>query len=226
MGVTIDWQRDRGLIGVIAIATLVVAAMMTFVVMGLNRVEPPTYAPTPLDARPATPWEQSGPRQFTVDARKPEEWQFFSLEQGTLVSSPPGPLDWDLAFRRFEVIVNGGDGFAGVGGMLDLGDVSFDAVEAVPAEGYVVNRVRSDTVNVVATEWYSYSMLSHLLLPHPRVFAIRTADGLHAKLQFLAYYCPGAQPGCVTFRYAYQPAGEPPPAGLTGPTSSEGSSGG
>src|SRR5688572_1570173 len=158
MGVTIDWQRDRGLIGVIAIATLVIAAMMTFLVMGLNRVEPPTYAPTPLDARPASAWEQSGPRQFTVDAREPEEWQFFSLEQGTLVSSPPGPLDWDLAFRRFEVIVNGGDGFAGVGGMLDLGDVSFDAVEAVPAEGYVMNRVRSDTVNVVATEWYSYSM--------------------------------------------------------------------
>ena len=34
-----------------------------------------------------------------------------------------------------------------------------------------------------------------------------TADGRYAKLQLLSYYCPGARPGCLTFRYVYQGAG-------------------
>jgi hypothetical protein len=43
--------------------------------------------------------------------------------------------------------------------------------------------------------------------PSPRVYALRTADGRYAKLEILSYYCPGAMPGCVTFRYVYQGAG-------------------
>jgi hypothetical protein len=43
-----------------------------------------------------------------------------------------------------------------------------------------------------------------VLTPKPHVWAVRTADGRYAKLEMLGYYCPGAQPGCPTFRYVYQ----------------------
>lgn len=33
---------------------------------------------------------------------------------------------------------------------------------------------------------------------------MRTADGRYAKLEMVGYYCPGARPGCPTFRYVYQ----------------------
>jgi len=36
------------------------------------------------------------------------------------------------------------------------------------------------------------------------VWAVRTADGRYAKLEMVGYYCPGARPGCPTFRYVYQ----------------------
>jgi hypothetical protein len=43
----------------------------------------------------------------------------------------------------------------------------------------------------------------HVLRPEPRTFAVRTAAGRHAALEFVSYYCPGAQPGCVTMRYRF-----------------------
>jgi hypothetical protein len=38
-------------------------------------------------------------------------------------------------------------------------------------------------------------------------FVIRTHDGRFAKLAILDYYCPGAEPGCVTLVYTYQGGG-------------------
>jgi hypothetical protein len=39
------------------------------------------------------------------------------------------------------------------------------------------------------------------------VWALRTADGRYVKFEILGYYCPGAQPGCLTIRYVYQGSG-------------------
>ena len=60
-----------------------------------------------------------------------------------------------------------------------------------------------DTTLAVVEDWYSYSFTTHVLRPRDRTFAIRTAAGRHAALRFLSYYCPGAQPGCVTVRYRF-----------------------
>src|SRR5581483_1747917 len=115
---------------------------------------------------------------------------------------------WDLAFRRFQIIANGGRGFdgrfAGHAGIVDLGAVRFDDVTTVPADGYQENEGVPDPKNPAIAGWYSYGFLSHVLSPKPHVWAVRTADGRYAKLELLAYYCPGSQPGCVTFRYVYQ----------------------
>jgi hypothetical protein len=201
-------KRNRpagGLIGVIVVGCVVGVLLALFVAMGVTRREPPAYTPTPIAPRPAD-GQLVGPAVVTVDASTSDRWRFFSFDHGTVIERP-APRDWDIAFRRFQVIVNAGTGFAGDGGVIDLGDVAFDAVAGVPADGYVVNTVRSDTVNAVLRKWYDYSFLSHLLSPKPRVFAVRTADGRFAKLEFIGYYCPGAVPGCVTFRYAYQGGG-------------------
>ncbi|MEX2581877.1 MAG: HmuY family protein [Gemmatimonadota bacterium] len=201
----IDWKHRAGLGGVLMISGVGVLAMLMLVVMALNRTAPPTFVPTVRDPRP-DPAGIVGPELFTADATVPERWRFFSFARGVLVDDTDS-LAWDLAFRRFQVMANGGAGFAGSGGIVDLGEVPFDDVLTVPADGYVSNRVRGDTINTAIQDWYSYSYLSHLLSPKPRVYAIRTADGRYAKLQFLGYYCPGAQPGCVTFRYVFQADG-------------------
>ncbi len=148
-----------------------------------------------------------GPRTYTVDARDSSRWHYFSFESGSLVADP-APLEWDLAFRRFQIVVNGGDAFPGSGGAIALGEVDFDSLEVLPEQGYLETEVvRGDSIAAAFEDWYSYSLFTHLLSPGTGVYAVRSADGRYGKLRFLGYYCPGAQPGCVTFEYVFQGAG-------------------
>jgi hypothetical protein len=186
------------------IAALAVVAVL-LVAASLERPELATYAPTPPE--PIEVEEALvGPITYTVDASDPQAWRFFDFSKGSIVERP-GALGWDLAIRRFNLIVNGGEGFAGAGGVADLGPVPFDSVRAAPGDGYEPTLARRDSVNAALARWYTYGFASHLLRPKPRVYAIRTADGRFAKLEILSYYCPGALPGCLTFRYVYQGAG-------------------
>ncbi|HUF51989.1 MAG TPA: HmuY family protein [Longimicrobiales bacterium] len=191
-----------------AVKLAVVACTLGVVVlvgMSLRRPEPPWFVPSPAAPRPAVV-ELVGPELITVDARDELHWRFFSFARGSVVDRPDAD-DWDLAFRRFQIIANGGAGFAGQAGIVDLGDVSFDATSAVPSTGYVATVAGGDSTNAAIGRWYDYSFTSHLLSPKSRVYAVRTADGRYAKIEFVGYYCPGATPGCITFRYMYQGAG-------------------
>ena len=184
---------------------LLVAVAVVFVAASLRSPEVPTFAPSDLTAHEAGE-ALVGPRTFTVDASSSDRWRFFDFSRGTVVEWP-GPLEWDVAFRRFQVTVNGGPGFPGQGGVVDLGAVPFDSVRVVPRDGYVESLAVQDSVNEAVERWYDYSWTSHVLTPRSNVYAIRTADGRHAKLQFVGYYCEGAVSGCLTFQYVYQGGG-------------------
>jgi hypothetical protein len=191
----------------LAAGALFVLAVAWLVGMTLRRPTLPVYPPTPLAPRPAGA-QLVGPVLVTIDATDPRRWRFFSFAGGTVLERP-APRDWDLAVRRFQVMLNGGAGFAGDAAARDLGDVAFDDVRLLPVDGYQAGAARGDSVHPVLRRWYRYSYMSHLLRPKANVYAVRTADGRYAKLQFIGYYCPGAMPGCVTFRYIYQGAGGP-----------------
>lgn len=187
------------LVGII----VVLAAALVSMSFGRPAVE--TYLPTPAD--PAEAGDALvGPVVYTVDASSTDEWTFFDFSRGSVVPDP-GYLDWDLAFRRFHIISNGGPGFFGSGGIVRLENADFDAVEVLPDAGYMQTTARRDSTNAAIARWYAYSWTSHLLNPLPAVYGVRTADGRYAKLELLGYYCPGAQPGCLAFRYVYQGAG-------------------
>ena len=195
--------RHRNAVTIAIVAGLLAA---TLVALTLRRPEPATFVPSSRELTPAG-GKRVGPLVHTVDARSSDRWQFFSFSQGTVVTDPR-PFEWDLAFRRFQVIVNGGDGFPGMGGVMGLGEAQFDSVSSLPEEGYRgTDATRGDSISAPLEDWYDYSFLSHLLTPTTRVYALRTADGRYAKFRFLGYYCPGAQPGCVTFEYVYQGEG-------------------
>lgn len=193
-------RRQR--IVVLAVSGLLLALAVAMVVSSLSRPSVDAYVPTPPDPSPAG-GGLTGPRTYTVDASDPAGWRFFDFSRGSVVEEHD-PTGWDLAFRRFHIVANGGKGFVGDGGVLDLGAVPFDSVTTVPRTGYVRSRAGTDTTNAATEDWYDYSFTSHLLRPRPRTYAVRTADGKYAKIRILGYYCPGARPGCVTFRYVYQ----------------------
>lgn len=133
----------------------------------------------------------------TIDASDAATWRFFDLTRG-LVTAPPDTSGWDLAFRRFHVMT--------AGSAADLGAVSFDSVIRTPDRDFHETELGRDTVNPVLAKWYDYSPFSHVLQSKGHVYVIRDSDGHFTKVEFLSYYCTGAQPGCVTLRYARLPA--------------------
>jgi hypothetical protein len=192
----------RARILLILAAVAIVGGAAAMVVSSLRAPAVAMYAPTAPDPRDAGR-ALVGPVLYTVDASRSEPWQYFAFHLGSVVENP-GPREWDLAFRRYEIIVNGGREFAGAGGALDLGEVAFADVRTVPERGYHQTEGAVDPRNPALARWYHYGYFSHVLSPKGHVWAVRTADGRYAKLELVGYYCPGSKPGCVTFRYVYQ----------------------
>jgi hypothetical protein len=132
-----------------------------------------------------------GPDTVTLDARSATEWRFFSFARGLLTA--PDTAGWDLGMRRYHLIV------AGTAAEIDTG--SFETLTATPTAAYESTSYGRDTVNRAIARWYRYDMFSHLLHPKRAVYVVKNRDGSAYELEFLSYYCPGPDPGCVTFRY-------------------------
>jgi len=185
----------------IAIVVALVLVAVLFVLRSLRNPEIPWFAVSEI-----VPTEVGGnmvgPIQRTVDGRA-EQPVFFDFSRGSVVDNVD-PYGWDLEISRFNIRSNGGDGFIGNGGILDLGEVEFTSVQTLPEEGYQQNNKERDITNIAIDRWYNYSWINHLLTPKANIFAIRTADSRYAFIEILSYYCAGAQAGCLTFRYYYQ----------------------
>ena len=85
----------------LAVAAIVIVAA-TLVGLSLRQSTVPMYEPTspsPRDAGRAL----VGPVLYTVDATGPEDWRYFSFRLGSVIDNA-GARDWDLAFRRYQVI--------------------------------------------------------------------------------------------------------------------------
>lgn len=193
------WLRVLGLLFLVVTAYLVVGS--------LHRPDPLTFRPTTSPPGPAGD-SLSPVHTVTLDAREEDQWvgYDFSLGRVTALGDPVERAEgWDLAASRYHVIVNGGAGYAGRGAAADLGRVAFDSVRRAPRGGWMPTAGDGpNPVHPTLSNWYRYDFLSHLLSPRPRVYAVRTAEGEYAKVEFLSYYCPGPVGGCVTFRYRYQ----------------------
>ena len=147
---------------------------------------------------------------IVIDATNEEQWTYFDFSRGKQVKiHDVSSLEWDLAFRRGKIISNGGaTNKFGKAGLIDLGEVSFDAVENVPLRDFVADEsTRTQTENPLLVQWYKYNYISHKLTARKNIYVMRTADGKYAKIQFLSFYCADKQPGCIQMKYAYQDEG-------------------
>ena len=189
---------------IVIIGLLMIVAVI-FVLSSLRQPAPLTFYPVSAVDPQEVGDRLVGPSLLTVDGRG-NELVLLDFSSGSVVESPD-PLGWDLAFRRFTILANGGPDFSGQGGILDLGVTSLDSLRTVPTNGYAPNTPGREVSNAATAAWYEYSWTSHVLSPKPNIFAVRTADGRYAVFQILSYYCPAAQAGCTTIRYRYQGAG-------------------
>jgi hypothetical protein len=170
---------------------LFVAGLGYMLVASLARREAPVFAPTsPAHARSAD-WMRAGDT-LTLDATDGTRWRFASLALGRRLDGAD-VARWELAARRYRITVDGA--------IADLGTVPFESARAGPTARFVKSRP-GELGNEALRHWYRYSLVTHLLEPDGRVYALRTRGGDQWKLQILGYYCPGLSPGCLTLRYA------------------------
>ncbi len=166
-----------------------VLVLSYLIVASLVRPEVAEFTPTPRGVQPSG---GPGPDTVTLDARDLARWQFYSLRRGAI--SPPDTADWDLAVRRYHAITSGS--------AADAGAVTFEQAREVATAAFLETVFARDTVQPALSRWYRYGWVTHLLRPNGHVFLVRTRSVGPIKLEFLSYYCPGSQPGCLTFRWA------------------------
>lgn len=189
------------LIGLAAAFLVFIAALLA---SSLLRPEVAVFAPLAPRERPP-PDGLAGPDTVTLDARAGEGWVGLDLARRRVGPTETMPRAWDIAAQRHRLAINGGEGFLGGGGVRASAE-PFESLAEAPAHVEGPSRVTpsADTVNTALQDWYSYSFLTHLLEPRPTTWIVRTASGRYAKVRILGYYCPGAEPGCVTLEWVYQ----------------------
>jgi hypothetical protein len=170
---------------------LFVAALGYLVAASLTRGDAPVFAPSPPDRARAADWMRAGDT-LTLDATDGERWRYASLALGRALAAPD-TTGWELAARRYRITV--------AGALADLGAVPFEGARIGPDARFVASGSR-EIANEAIRHWYRYGLVTHLLTPDGRVYALRTRGGRLWKLQVLGYYCPGLVAGCLTLRYA------------------------
>ena len=172
------------------------------------RPPPAGFAPTTGQAF-GIAGQPAGVVQYTVDARSRQEWAYFDFTRGTTVPTSQESLDWDIAFRRTDILSNGGEtNPEGLGGAVDLGEIPLEEA-TLPEDGYLVDATDDERglENPALHKWYNYNWTTHIVTSKGHSYAVRSATGEVVLLTFTSYYCDDGSSGCVTFRYI-QTAGQ------------------
>lgn len=76
-----------------------------------------------------------------LDATKYDKWVYFSFEKGTEVTpaDPAKCLEWDIAFHRQDIRINGSVGYNGKGGLLLTDKTNLSEVTSAKGGEYMSN---------------------------------------------------------------------------------------
>lgn len=147
-----------------------------------------------------------------VDATSDSEWIYMDLESGAQVTQDAAQDGdaWDIAFQRFQIMVNGG--VSGEGGVeVAVLESAFDDVDEAPESGFITDAPDSDVdenddpdlaFTAGDTGWYDYDLTTHTLSPRPFTYVVRTVERNVYKLAILDYYDDAGTSGFLTFEWA------------------------
>ncbi len=182
-------------------ASLLIGGWLLWIAL---RPPPAGFAP-PTGQAAGVPGQPIGVVQYTIDAGSRKDWVYFDFSSGAAVSTSQGSPDWDIAFRRTDVLTNGGETNPnGLGGAIDLGKTPLEEA-TITEDGYLVDATNDERglENPALHNWYNYNWTSHIVTSKGHTYAVRTATGEVVLLTFASYYCDDGSSGCVTFQYAH-----------------------
>ena len=166
----------------------------------------------PDDAVTSTWYPDSGYWESLVNAESNDYYLYFSFntQEAVAVSDNDASTndDWDIAFKRYNVKLNGGlSGNKGVVGV-DLAvagspdSVDFDSV--VDTSDITSGDWVEDGIDLVVDAWYSYNYQTHELTPTNNVYLLKDANGDFVKFQVIDLAgVSQTDMGTVTCRFVY-----------------------
>lgn len=171
------------------------------------------------------PEEPFEPGEVQLDATSATDFAYLSLETGSVVSvsNPSSSTEWDIAFRRFSVKLNGG--VAGPGGVTGFnvgnhaaatsdevlaftpatGDAAFESVteSAIASATFAADGLIEDGTG----SWFRFSPQAGTLVANPgAAWRVREADGGYALFRVAALQMAGQAPLGATIEFRHQAA--------------------
>ncbi len=140
--------------------------------------------------------------EAVVNATSQTDWVYLDLESSSMVTpaTPEDSTEWDLAFRRYKVALNGG--VSGTGGMeaVPLPGVDYNTELEEPTEGWITDEPDADgdgDMEYALDSWFDYDSDTHEVTPADTIFVLRTVEGGLMKFEFLAYYDEAGTPAYI-----------------------------
>ncbi len=172
--------------------------------VGLDAGVEPTVATSPLSGDDF---------ETRINSSDFDVWIHLSFEAGATdaLEVADGSLDWDVAFKRFQIKLNGGISGAGAGELAVADGASLADITTPPADGYVTDVADDpddeDDDDELAFEtaqggWYDYDPKAHVLSPKPRTYVVRGANAATTiAVQIQSYYNDAGSSGRFTIHW-------------------------
>jgi hypothetical protein len=148
--------------------------------------------------------QPDGSRLAVIDATNKGSQVYVDLDADTELKADAAFSSnaWDLAFKRFEIFMNGGtSGPTGTVTVAVLDGQDFDALTKAPADGY-----QQDGQDVVFAKvlggWYDYDLNVHKVVPKPNLlYVVKSSSGTYFALKLLGYYDATGTPAMISAKY-------------------------
>lgn len=172
-------------------------------------------------------------KEVTLNTSSFKDWKYFSFTTGkeVQVTDAKNDLNWDIAFNRSTIRLNGGTSGMGKGEALKTNSKDFDAVKSAPATGYtkdaehtvtagmppntrqvqvsfnavISGNVKSDSEQepsgFVTYDPAQMGVGGSIYTLNKWVYIIKNADGKFVKIQFIDYLNEKGKGGYPKFKY-------------------------
>ena len=160
-----------------------------------------------------------------LDARSYTDWVYFSFSKSEIVTvaDPQTDANWDIAFHRGDVKINGGKSGKGSAEAINTNKTEWNAVTSAPTSGYVKDEIGKITTAFTGTgiteedQPFSQTLTTWLTVdtssPPPKytvhnfVYVVKSASGKYVKLQIYDNKSATNTAGYVSFKYHYNAEG-------------------
>ena len=172
--------------------------------------------------------EEGSITKTCIKATNASGWVYYKLSSKSAVAipSPTTSTNWDLAFKRYRIKLNGGVSGPGSASLLTVSGLSsFDSANQANSGTYLKDQNFSPSYTTTTTSachtndginyaflndftesanncWFTYSLSTHTLSPKDQYYFFTDAGGSYYKLKITNYYSESGSSGYISFHWA------------------------